>query len=59
MKRVLLLALLERSINNVFLLSVCLANQALHAVAVVRTLKQTLARAKHRLRRKIDRQFTG
>lgn len=55
MKRVLLLALLQRSINNVFLLSVRLTKQALHAVAIMRSFKQSLARAKHRLRRKIDR----
>ena len=55
MKRVLLLALLQRSINNVFLLSVRLTKQALHAVAVVRALKQPLTGTKHRLCRKIDR----
>jgi len=57
MKSVLLIALFQRSINNMLLLSVRFAQQALHPVTIVRTFKQPLACAEHSLSRKIYRQF--
>jgi hypothetical protein len=59
MKSVLLIALFQRSINNVLLLSVGFAKQAFHTITVVCALEQSFTCAKHSLCRMVCGQFAG
>ena len=55
MKRVLLIAFLERTINNLFLLSVGLPQQSFNPVPIMSSLKKPFARTEHDLGRIFDR----
>jgi hypothetical protein len=55
MKRVLLIAFVERTINNLFLLSVGFPQQAFYPVPIVSSLKKPFARTEHYLGRIFDR----
>ena len=55
MKRVLLIAFVQRTINNLFLLSVGLPQQSFNPVPIVSSLKKPFARTEHCLGRIFDR----
>ncbi len=59
MKSILLIVRFDRSINNVFLLSICFAKQTFHTISVMRTLKQSFTCAKHSLSGVLYGQFAG